>query len=218
MKYCPSCGRQNEDQAAFCTGCGQKFPEASDTSQTIPVAAQAQPASVFTVEQGPGAHAHMMTDFFLKDAGGKALLTAKLQSLLHENYTIVDAGGATIGRLETKTHLTHRTMSLVDADGGFQQAVSVGSVHSKGVLPGCWLEDAAGNKDGYITFPGGLMGFSVEYRGKEVLDASALMGVGVVQDIRSMERRTYSLDLLDPSLPLQLVLATVVAVVKLVTY
>jgi hypothetical protein len=35
--YCPSCGAQNPDEAAFCAGCGKALPKQAGVQQTSPL-------------------------------------------------------------------------------------------------------------------------------------------------------------------------------------
>ena len=107
VKYCTKCGKQNDDQAVFCLACGQKFQDQSPPStvqQSASVAAGAQLSTLLTVERGPGAHGHTLTDVYLRDASGKVLIVAKKPSLLHRDYVIVDGNGTVVGFLKPSTH------------------------------------------------------------------------------------------------------------------
>ena len=139
-----SCGKQNVDQAAFCIGCGQKFPGESTPAQQVGDAAAASPPqpTSFTIEKLPGAHKHTDTDSYLKDPSGKVLLVARRESLLHENYTLVDGAEAVKGFIEHKEHLTHSELRVEGTDHNAQGSVLVSSIRSKGVPPNSWIEDA----------------------------------------------------------------------------
>lgn len=217
VKYCTSCGKQNEDQAVFCLGCGRRFSDEStpavQQAGNAAAASPPQPASLFTIEKGPGAHAHMDTDAYLKDPAGKVLLVARKESLLHENYTIVDGDGAVKGLIEHKTHLTHSELCLEDADHKVQGSVQVSSIRTAGLPPNCWIEDANGGRQGSVMFTNGLLGFSgVKIDGSRVFDASFTSGPGLREVMTAMEHRAYAVDLVDSSFPLPMLLTIVLAI------
>jgi hypothetical protein len=216
MKYCISCGKQNEDQALFCIGCGQRFPNESTPVQQAGNAAAApppQPTSLFTIEKLPGAHKYSDTDSYLKDSAGKVLLVAKRESLLHENYTIVDGVEATKGFIERKAHLTHSELRLEDAGHNVQGSILVSSIRTAGVPPICWIEDANGDRQGSVMFTNGLLGFSVvKLDGSRAFDASFTSGPGLRQFLTAMEHRVYEISLVDSSFPLPMLLTVVLAI------
>ena len=219
VKYCPACGKESDDLAVFCTGCGQKFPDQSGASLQPISSPIAQVASNFTAERGTGAHAHVDTDIFLKDSSGKLVLAARKQSLVHNNYDIVDGSGASAGFIEAKTHLTHRSLCLLDENHKMLWSVSVTSIHSRGVLPNCWLEDADGNRKGSVTFTNGLLGFSFESNGNTALEASIETGgTGIVQELSSLGHRRYAINLVDAAFQPTLLLTVLVAIYTYVTY
>ncbi len=121
VKYCIQCGKPNDDQAVFCTACGQRFPDQSSPAvpQTV-VPAVTQTSSLYTAEMGTGAHKHMLTDVYLRDPSGKVLLVARRQSILHQDYTIVDGNENVMGFIESKGHLTHTSLNLQDANHNVQ--------------------------------------------------------------------------------------------------
>ena len=49
-------------------------------------------------------------------------------------------------------HLTHRTLSVEDADHGVQGSVQVSNVEKNRAPPSCWLEDPSGNRLGSVVF------------------------------------------------------------------
>ncbi len=216
VKYCISCGKQNEDQAVFCIGCGRRFPDESTPVQqagnTAP-ASPPQPTSLFTIEKGPGAHEHSFTDAYLKDPEGKVLLVARRESLLHENYAIVDGVEVVKGLIEHKAHLTHSELRLEDADHNVQGSIQVSSIRTAGVPPNCWIEDANGNRQGSVMFTSGLLGFSVvKLDGSRIFDASFTSGPGLRQLLTALEHRVYEIDLVDSSFPLPMLLTVVLAI------
>jgi hypothetical protein len=232
VKYCISCGKQSDDQAAFCAACGQKFPDESSPSPvqqgaataTTAVAAAAQPGTLLTAERGSGAHKHMLTDVFLKDASGKVLLVARKPSLLHEDYTIVDGNESVCGFMKSKSHLTHSGLGVEDASHNLQAAVQHSNFESSSQVgplrkqnpPNCWIEDAAGNRLASIVFTNWVLGFSgVKPDGSEIFEASLAGGTGMRQELSAMESRTYSVNLLDPGFPLPTLLAILVVANKI---
>lgn len=224
VKYCTKCGKQNDDEAVFCAACGQKFQDESAPStvqQSASVAVGAQPSTLLTVERGPGAHGHMLTDVYLKDASGKVLLVARKPSLLHRDYVIVDGNEAVVGFLKPSTHLTHSGMSLEDSNHNLQAVIQQSNIESStqvGLIrqrnpPKCWIEDAKGNKVGSIVFTNWVFGFScVKQDGSRAFDASLTGGAGLRQELSAMERRTYAVALFDPGFPLTTLVAINVVV------
>ncbi len=216
VKYCIHCGKANDDQAMFCVACGQRFPEPAAPAaaqQAAPVPAPTtQAPSIFTAERGPGAHEHMLTDVYLKDATGKVLLVARKKSLLHAEYTVVDGSEGTVGFIEQKTHLTHRTVSVEDAEHGVQGSVQVSNVEKNMAPPSCWLEDPSGNRLGSLVFTAGLMAFAgVKPDGSVIFEASIMAGQGMMQGLSGLGRRAYAISLHDPGFSQRMLLAVVVA-------
>ena len=222
MKFCTSCGKENDDQAIFCSGCGQKFPVDSIAPTTIQQQQLQQPSmveqtdqltgTVFTTERGPGAHQHMLTDVFLKDASGKALFAARKQSLLHENFNIVDAQEQVVGYISSKQHLTHVSLNVENDTHNVQQIIQVKT--RRGHFPDCWVEDPSGNKLMSIGYAGGMFNFScVDMNGSKIFDASANnQGGGIISGMNALNRRSYFINLFDQSLPLPTLLSIIVAV------
>ncbi len=215
-KYCMYCGQMNDDQALFCTACGKSFP----TQTAVPTSGPVQPASpspstLYTAELGPGAHKHMLTDVYLKDSQGKQLLVARLQSLLHRNYTVVDGAEAVTGFIEEKTHLTHKTFTLQDANHNALGTVNLSNVENNRAPPNTWIEDASGNRLANIVFTMGRMSFAaVKQDGSPLFQTSLPMGGGVREIWDSATKRAYAIQVNDTSFPLPMVLATVAALDK----
>jgi hypothetical protein len=155
----------------------------------------------------------MDTDSYLKDPEGRVLLAARRESLLHENYTIVDGDEVVKGLIEHKAHLTHSELCLEDADHSIQGSVQVSTIRTAGVLPNCWIEDANGNRQGSVMFTSGLLGFSgVKLDGSRIFDASFTSGPGLRQVLTAMEHRVYAINLADNSFPLPMLLTVILAV------
>jgi hypothetical protein len=179
---------------------------------------------LLTVEKGSGAHKHMLTDVFLKGASGKVLLVARKPSLLHEDYTVVDGNESVCGFIKSKSHLTHSGLVVEDASHNLQAAVQHSNFESSSQVgpfrkenpPNCWIEDAAGNRLGSIVFTNWVLGFSgVEPDGSKIFDAALTGGTGMVQELSSMENRSYTVNLLDPGFPLLTLLAILMVVDKI---
>jgi hypothetical protein len=170
----------------------------------------------FNIETGAGAHAHSFTDVFLRDSGGKLLLVARRPSLLHQNYTIVDGSEKVTGFIEKADHLTHISFVVQDANHAAIASVQVGrmrvEINGRRQPPSCWLEDAGGNKMASLVFLNNIFAFSADrLDGSRVFDASFTGGAGIVQVVTALERKSYTVNLVDPSFPLTLLLAVIAA-------
>jgi len=175
-------------------------------------------------ERGPGAHQHVYTDIYLRNASGELLLAAKKPSLLHGDYTIVDGSGSTAGLLTSKTHLTHSEVTLQDANhvpqgsvqhSNFESTRRVG-LYSQRIPPKCWFVDASGNALGSIQFVNGVLGFSaVKADGMVAFSASLSGGDGLMQEMTALEHRRFAISLVDRSFPLPMLLAIVTTVDKI---
>jgi len=211
-KYCTHCGQENADEAAFCIACGQSFgsqvqPAVQTTTQT-----PSPTGSRYTTEMGPGAHQHMLTDVYLKDSAGNVLLVARKQSLLHAEYTIVDGSEKTTGFIKEQTHLTHRTFSLEDVNHTLRLSVQSSNVSQNRRPPSTWLEDTSGVKIGTIEFTEGLGAFTVvRTDGSPIFEASMLGGSGLRQDLTAVDKRAYSVNLVDQGFSAPMLLAVITA-------
>jgi len=227
VKYCMKCGKQNDDQAKFCLACGQKFPDESAPSpvqQGAVAGGAAQPGTLLTVELGTGAHAHMLSDVYLRDASGKVLLVARKPSLLHGDYTIVDGNEAVVGFLKSSVHLTHSGLKLEDSNHNLQVVIQRSNVQSSVHVgpytqfspPKCWIEDAYGDRVGSIVFTNSLLSFSGVWQdGSKVFDASLGGGGGLMQELFAMTRRAYAVTLFDAGFSLPTLVAVFVVIDKL---
>jgi len=212
VKYCTSCGTQNDDAAVFCTSCGQRFPGAESAPEGAPQ--QAAPAdTTYTVELGTGAHKHMYTDLFLKDSSGALLLVAKRPSILHRNYTIVDGAESVKGFIESKEHLTQIEFDIMDPTRSVQGSVRRSNEQRRGMPPDCWLQDAAGNRQATLMYVNGYFGFNCSrVDGSTIFSVSLAMGQGFMAMEKSLGQKKYSVELTDPTFPLATMLAVLVAV------
>ena len=214
VKYCIHCGKQNDDQAAFCAVCGQRFPDQA-ASQVQQTGTSAPAPSLLTAEMGTGTHEHMLTDVYLKDPAGRVLLAARKQSLLHADYTIVDGNESAVGFIEQKTHLTHKTMAIEDANRNTKGSVQVSNVSENGAPPKCWFEDASGNRLGTIVFVEGLAAFSgIKLDGSPIFEASLSAGLGVREAMTNWGHRAYAINLIDPAFSLPMLLTIITALDK----
>lgn len=208
VKYCVYCGQAADDQALYCTSCGKAFPAPS-----APAAAPTQNQSaVYTSQVEGGAHKHILTDVYLRDSTGKTVLVAKRDSMLHQNYTMVDGSETTAGYIEEKTHLTHRSFTVQDANHVPIGSVNISNLQSGRGSPRSWLEDPSGNRLADVVLTMGVGSFSVtKVDGLTVFQATATLGGGIRQDLEALSRRSYSIQVGDPSFPLPLVLAVLTA-------
>lgn len=220
-KYCTRCGRQNEDQAAFCVGCGAAFPQVEQPLSAVPPADRdlAQPPfATFTAEMGPGAHEHIFSDVFLRDNRGAVVCIAKRPSMLHENFEIVDPQGQMKGTVNRKIHLMRNSAEICDSDKKVLGVVQVKSVAHSGrrmVLPRCWLEDASGNTQARFEFTTGLS-WSIDLvkpDESKVFHAQLTpTGGGVRNYLKGTASKRYSIDVFDPTLS-AVVLAGIIAAI-----
>jgi hypothetical protein len=213
VKFCMSCGKENEDGAVFCIGCGQRFPpEAANSVQPGGVTQQAPPFPVFAAEIGPGAHQHILTDVYLKDSAGKVLLVARKPSLIHSDYTIVDGTEGVQGFMKGQTHLTHKTTLVEDASHNPLGAVQASNISQNRAPPSCWVEDAAGNRLATIAYFG-LMSFgAIKPDGSTIFEARLSAGTGILHSMNELEHRAYAISLADPGFPLPMLLAVITVV------
>jgi hypothetical protein len=214
VKYCIKCGKENDDQAVFCTACGQRFPDQSPSAAPASGAPPAaQTPTTLTAEMGPGAHKHVLTDVYLKDSSGKVLLVARKRSLLHQEYTIVDGNEAVMGFLESKAHLGHTSLNLDDANKVAQGVVQVSNLTQRGVPPKCWLEDASGNRQGSIDFTNGFLAFNgIGQDGTVTFGAQFSAASGAGNRLQEFSTRSWSIQLLKPEFPLPTLIAIIAAI------
>jgi hypothetical protein len=212
VKYCISCGTQNDDAAVFCTSCGQRFPSTESAPQSSPQLAA--PANVtYTIELGTGAHQHMLTDLFLRDSSGTLLLVAKRPSILHRNYTIVDGTESVKGFIEGKQHLTQLEFEIMDPSRSVQGSVRRSNEQRRGMPPDCWLQDTAGNRLAALMYVNGYFGFSCSRMdGSTIFTVSMALGQGFMAMEKSLGQRKYAVELMDPTFPLMTMLAVLVAI------
>ncbi len=221
MKFCTSCGKQNDDQAAFCTGCGQRFssdsssPSAQQQEQPWTSGQSTQPTNLmFTTEREPGAHQHMLTDVSLKDASGKVLLVARKQSLLHENYNLVNAQEQVVGYISSKRHLTNISLNVENDTHSVQQIIKVSTEHRRGIPPNCWVEDTSGNKQLSIVYTNSFLGFFAAKvpDGSKLFEASLNSEAGGIRaELDALSHRAYSINLFDTGFSAIMLLSILVA-------
>lgn len=234
-KVCANCGAENDDEAIYCSSCGQRLtvqeasaepaaptpspPVAPPDTNTAPSKAAAEvpsapPApSVFSAEMGTGTYKHLLTDVYLRDSAGSLIMVAKRQSLLNHNYRVVDASGTTIGYFSQETHLTHRTRPVEDAGHKALGVVVLGNVQKRGSPPSCWLEDSSGNRVANLAFGLGVSGFTaLKPDGSRLFEASFTTGTDAGQTLKDLGHKAYTVTLDDPGFPRIMVLATIAAI------
>lgn len=179
-------------------------------------------ATLYTAERGTGAHAHLITDIYLKDASGKVARVARKQGMMHYNYKIVDGNEATTGYIETKRHLTSSTVQVEDSGHAVRALVQIGYMkrHMKfgGGFPSqknaiCTVEDPSGVQMGSVNFQEGLLSFSmVRPDGSTVFDTSIVSGQGLRQTLSALTHEYFSVRLYDQGFPINNLLAIIAAV------
>jgi hypothetical protein len=216
VKYCIYCGQPNDDQALFCTSCGKEFPtQAAPPSSPVPTieSIEQQPSGSYTAELEPGIHGHMRTDVYLKDSGAQVVLVAKLQSLLHKNYTVVDGEGVTKGRIVQKTHLTHVTYSFEDTVSNTLGVVAVSNVQrGQGAPRSCWIEDASGNRLANIVYSGTMSFSALGTNESSIFDVCPSGDGGIRSAFSAVVSGPYAIQLNDATFPLPMVLTTIAAI------
>jgi hypothetical protein len=193
-KYCPKCGSQSDDQAAFCTACGEALPDAQA------VTAQ-RPGQSYLVEMVIGEHKHLRDTFEFRDSSGKTAYAVTRASMIHMDYNILDAGGQTVGRLSHRTHLTQTAMEVYDSG---QNLVFV--IHFEGRQPGtafpnCWVEDASGNAVATVTYS-----FPINFEvsrpgGQRVMTATLALEGGLLRDFEEIGASRCNIQVLEPFFP-----------------
>jgi len=214
VKYCIYCGQPSDDQALFCTSCGKGFPTQAAPPSSAPTieSIEQQPSGSYTAELEPGIHKHMRTDVYLKDSGAQVVLVAKLQSLLHKNYTVVDGEGVTKGQIVQKTHFTHVTYSFEDGSSNSLGAVSVSSVqHGKGTPRSCWIEDASGNRLANVVYSGTMSFSAFGTNESSIFDVYPSGDGGIRSAFSAVVPGPYAIRVNDATFPLPMVLTTIAA-------
>jgi len=195
-RYCTKCGRQNDDQAAYCVACGTPLlqePAASRVWDAVPQTAY----RTLHAEMTAGEHQHILTNIVFKDDMGVVVFTAKRPSLIHENFDILDVGGQTQGHVSRTMHLNGSSFEISDASQNVVNVVQIRS-HRRGVPPTCWLEDDKGGKEATLEFEGFASFDLLKPDGSKILSASkASQGGGVMQELRSLTARRFSIQVFD---------------------
>jgi hypothetical protein len=223
VKYCTSCGKDNEDPSVFCIACGQGFPseaaayaiyqQQQQVTASPPVLGTPY-SSILTIEQGRGPdHKHSSSDLYCKDANGKILLVARMQSLLHRNYALVDENEVVTGFIEPKRHLTNVTLSVEDSSHLVQGTVQISSIRGRGIPPKCSIEGPSSENLGSLAYSKNILSFSlVKVDGSRVFDASLASGSGVRQFLTALAQKAYTINLFDPNFSLPMLLAIFAAI------
>jgi len=201
-KYCTRCGRQNEDQSAFCVACGAALLNVEQSpSYGSPVggASAQRPLVTFTAVTERGRE-NAARDISLKDDKGDVVFVAKRKPL-HQGLEICDPQGVTKGKVNHKMHFTHSSFEVCDQYGNVLTVIGSG-VHQKWSPPNCWLEDAEGNRQGKFEFARSGVFALVKSDGTTVFEArltGLAGGEGFVQRLMALATRGYTIDVFDSS-------------------
>jgi len=215
-KYCTRCGKQNEDQSAFCVACGAALPEEGQgppAGSPVESALVQPPLVTFTAEKRPLEQGHAFPDISLKDDKGDVVYVAKRRAL-HQSFEIYDSQGETKGSVNHKMHVTHGSFEVCDPYSNVLSVIGIGP-HQKMSPPNCWLEDADGNRQGKFEFTGsGTFGL-VRSDGTKVFDArltGLTAGGGIVQRLKALSSRNYAIDVFDPSFSALMLMGAIAAI------
>jgi len=202
-KYCTRCGKENEDQSAFCVACGAALRSANQgTSGGSPVGGTSaqRPFATFTAVTERGGQGNAARDISLKDGKGDVVYVAKRKPL-HQGLEICDSQGVTKGKVNHKMHVTHGSFEVCDEYGKVLTVIGSG-LHQKWSPPNCWLEDAEGNKQGKFEFTRSGVFVLVRSDGTEVFEARLTGlegGEGFVQRLMALATRGYTIEVFDSS-------------------
>jgi len=99
-----------------------------------------------------------------------------------------------------KSGLAHTSFEVSDAVGSILCVVKAGTVHSRGRIPDCWIEDANGNRQGTFQFQSGILNFVLgKPDGSQVFDAQVSTEGGLGQQLRELGSKRYAITVFDPS-------------------
>jgi hypothetical protein len=215
-KYCTRCGKQNEDQSAFCVACGAALLNVEQGPPERPPVggASAQPPSAtFTAVTERGGQGNAARDISLKDDKGDVVYVAKRKPL-HQSFEICDSQGVTKGRVNHKMHVTHGSFEVCDQYENVLNVIGSGP-HQKWSPPNCWLEDADGNRQGKFEFTrSGIFGL-FKSDGTKVFEArltGLAGGEGMVQRLMALASRGYTIDVFDPSFSALMLMGTIAVI------
>lgn len=220
VKYCIRCGAQNDDQALFCTSCGQRLADqgmlAGDAS-VAPSAASAPTvpsARVLRFGLAHGDHKFVMGSVDFQDESGKVVYSASRESALHENYTVFE-GETKLLYMKHKTHLNASTFELQDGSGAPLGELRCKYSRWQGQLPEFSYADPEGNSRAAVVWERRTFSFAIADPTSAQVFAQASSDVpgGVTGDLRALIRQRHRISIADgTSLPLTVVLAFCVAI------
>lgn len=204
--YCPSCGKLNEDDAAYCVACGKALARTAGGYQGGP------PAVRYTAEMVPGQHEHILSDTALRDEKGADIYVARRLSMLHLNFDVLDPQGRACGHVSHKAGLAHISFEVSDTMGSILCVVKAGTVRSRGRVPDCWIEDTNGNRQGTFQFQIGILSFVLRRPdGSPVFGAQVSTVGGLDQRLHELGSRRYAITLFDPGYPILELMGVIVA-------
>lgn len=216
-KYCMRCGKQNEDQAAFCVACGAALPDVEqgppEGPPVVGTAAQ-QPVATFTAETELGGKGRAAPGIYLKDDKGAVVYVAKRKPS-HQSFEIYDSQGEMKGSANYKMHVTHTSFEVCDPYGNVLTVISAGGWHAAHAPQKHWLEDADGNRQGTFERMGSGTLELVKSDGTRVFDASLtafMADEGMVQRLKALASRSYAIEVFDPSFSALMLIGAIAAI------
>jgi hypothetical protein len=220
-KYCTHCGTQNDDQALFCTACGQKLVDqgtpvaqgVGPSASTAP-ASQAPAAKVLRFTLSHGDHKFILGSVDFQDESGRTIYTASRESALHENYTLTQGEGKLL-LMKHKVHLNGYSFEMQDGSGAPAGEIHCQFTGTKGQLPKYWYTDPQGNSQAAIIWEAGTIRFAIcDPNSNQVYaQLSAELPGGVMGDLKALNYRRFTVSIVEgASLPLTAVLAFCVTI------
>jgi hypothetical protein len=220
-KYCTRCGTQNDDEAQFCTACGQRLvdqgalnPQGADALPPSPPASRETAAKVFRFSMSHGDHKFILGSVDFQDESGRVVYTASRESALHQNYTLTQ-GESRFLFMKHKLHLSGYTFEMQDGSGAPAGEIHCRFTGRKGQLPEYWYTDPQGNSQAAIAWEEGTIRFVIGDPNSTRVFAtvSAELPGGVMGDLKALSKRRFMVSAVEgTSLPLPVVLAFCVTI------
>jgi hypothetical protein len=160
---------------------------------------------------GHGEHKFILDAVNFVDGAGTTVYVASRESVLHENYTILQ-GENKLLFMQHKMSLNGFAFELQDASGAV-----VGTLHSqgeRGQLPRYWFTDSQGDTQAVLVWQQGAMKFALtDQSSSQVYAEGSVVLPGGFGDLKAMVHKRYSLSIPSGSpLPTPVVLAFCVAI------
>jgi hypothetical protein len=107
---------------------------------------------------------------------------------------------------------------VCDQDGKVLEVIQAQAIHSKVIPPHCWLEDAGGNRLGTVEFMEGIFNYGiVKSDGSRILDARLTTEGGVLQRMKELSAKKYSIVVSDPAFSTLMLAGTMAAIDTVLT-